>query len=250
MSATSSASPSPSNLRPFEARGPSPIIVALDNLDSARAHELITALNPLVWGFKLNDMFYDYASRDLLLRQGVRFFLDSKLHDIPNTVGNSVRRICENYRPELITVHASGGRAMLEAAVASAPAVRTRILAVTVLTSISVEQCRATYGREPAAQVPLFAREAAEAGCWGVVCSTLELPLLGDVGVRKVVPGIRPLWWQAEHADRGIDDHARAAGPKAALDAGADLLVIGRPIAEAPDPVEAVKRTIAEVAAV
>jgi orotidine-5'-phosphate decarboxylase len=159
--------------------------------------------------------------------------LDVKLHDIPTTVERAVRRLAP-LDVDLLTVHAGGGAAMVAAAVGGL-GTAGRILAVTVLTSTSDDEL-ATMNQPPAAQqVPTLAQLAVSAGAPGLVCAPRDLPAVrAAVGpdVLLVTPGIRP-------AGTGDDDHARAATPASALADGADLLVIGRPIVRADDPVAA-----------
>jgi len=159
-------------------------------------------------------------------------FLDLKLHDIPNTVGSAASALRE-LRPAMLTVHASGGKAMLEAAVRGAgPGVL--VLGVTRLTSLE-----ASIG-----EVCELARLAREAGCGGVVCSGAEAAAVREAvgpGLRIICPGVRP-------AGDDPGDQARVVTPAAAIAAGADYLVCGRPIRDAADPVAAAHRVADEVA--
>jgi orotidine-5'-phosphate decarboxylase len=163
---------------------------------------------------------------------GAGVFLDVKLHDIPNTVG-SAARVLRELRPAMLTVHASGGKAMLEAAVRGAgPGVL--VLAVTHLTSLE-----ATID-----DVCELARVAREAGCGGVVCSGAEAAAVREAvgpGLRIVCPGVRP-------AGDDPGDQARVVTPAVAIAAGADYLVCGRPIRDAADPVAAAHRVADEIA--
>ncbi|MFU8841710.1 MAG: orotidine-5'-phosphate decarboxylase [Nitriliruptoraceae bacterium] len=162
-------------------------------------------------------------------------FLDVKLHDIPTTVERSAARIAE-LGARLVTVHAAGGPAMVAAAVRGLGDA-AEVLAVTVLTSTSDAEL-AALGQEPASvQVPRLARLAVEAGAPGLVCAPRDLTavrLAVGTAPRLVTPGIRP-------ATAGVDDHARAATPASAIADGADLLVVGRPITRAEDPVAAAR---------
>ncbi len=229
-----------------------PLIVALDGIDVQAATELIQALRGRVWGFKLNDLLHDRNLQRLLDDAGddVRFFFDCKLHDIPNTVANTVQRICDRRAPDLLTVHASGGPKMLETAVAAAQEVTgdvTGVLSVTVLTSLDAGVCQRVFNADPATRVESLARSAKEAGCFGMVCSPLELPVARRLGIRAVVPGVRPEWWVRAHP--GGDDQARVATAGDAIAGGATALVIGRPIVRANDPAQAVADTLAEIRA-
>jgi orotidine-5'-phosphate decarboxylase len=172
-------------------------------------------------------------------------FLDLKLHDIPTTVSRAVRAAAQ-LDVGLLTVHASGGRAMLEAAVEarensiSSP---LRLLAVTVLTSTSDVEL-AEMGVAPASvQVPRLARLATDCGIDGLVCAPADLGVVRDsVGHSPLVvtPGIRPM-------PSASDDHARAMSAREAIAGGADLLVIGRPITRASDPAAAVEEIVASL---
>jgi orotidine-5'-phosphate decarboxylase len=175
-------------------------------------------------------------------------FVDLKLHDIPNTVAGAVRALLP-LAPRLLTVHAAGGAAMVAAArraAENAGTTRPLLLAVTVLTSLDADALRAsgvTGGL--LGQVSRLARQALEAGADGLVCSAHEVTMLraafGD-GPLLVVPGVRP-------AGATADDQVRRMTPRAAAAAGADWLVVGRPITGAPDPAAAAAAIAAEIAA-
>ena len=175
-------------------------------------------------------------------------FLDLKFHDIPNTVAGAVRAVLP-LKPAILTVHASGGRAMLEAArdaAAAAGADRPKIVAVTVLTSLDDGDLDAVGQRGPALdQAKRLAAIAQQAGVDGVVCSPKEVAALrAQCGATflLVVPGIRPSW-------AATGDQKRVMTPAEAVAAGADHLVIGRPITAAADPAEAARRIAAELSA-
>jgi orotidine-5'-phosphate decarboxylase len=161
---------------------------------------------------------------------GVRVFLDLKLHDIPNTVAGATRAVAR-LRPAILTVHAAGGPAMIQAAVEAAP--HTKIAAVTVLTSLSAADL-AAIGVEgtPEDAVRRMAVMSVEAGATALVCSPHEVAAVrAAVGpsITLITPGVRP-------AGADSQDQARVATPEQALADGADLLVIGRPITASPDP--------------
>jgi len=172
-------------------------------------------------------------------------FLDLKLHDIPTTVARAVRAAAQ-LDVGLLTVHASGGRAMLEAAADAATAgsaARLRLLAVTVLTSTSDEELEEMGVAPAGVQVPRLARLATDTGIDGLVCAPADLGMVRDaVGSAPLVvtPGIRP-------TPAASDDHARAMTAQAAVAGGADLLVIGRPITRAADPAAAVEEIVASL---
>jgi orotidine-5'-phosphate decarboxylase len=178
---------------------------------------------------------------------GWPLFLDLKLHDIPNTVAGAVRALLP-LAPRLLTLHAAGGTAMLAAARAAAAAAgdaRPRLLAVTVLTSLDAPALHATgVADAPADQVLRLARLALAAGMDGLICAPTEVAALRSAlgpAPLLVVPGIRP-------AGAATDDQARTLSPAEAAAAGADWLVVGRPITQAPDPRAAAAALAAAIA--
>lgn len=209
------------------------VYVALDTTDLQRAKAIAGKVRHHVGGLKLGLEFFcahgpagvrEMAALDLPI------FLDLKLHDIPNTVAKAVHAL-RPLEPALLTVHAGGGRAMMEDAKAAAPA-GTRVVAVTVLTSLDEADLAATGVQADAhAQVERLAALAREAGLDGIVCSGREVAAAKRAWSDGyfVVPGVRP-------ADAGLGDQKRAVTPRAALDAGASILVVGRPITQAADP--------------
>ncbi|MBX6369208.1 MAG: orotidine-5'-phosphate decarboxylase [Rhodospirillales bacterium] len=219
-----------------------PVFVAIDTVDRGRARALAAAVRPHVGGLKLGLEFFcangPEAVRDVA--GDAPLFLDLKLHDIPNTVAGAVRAVLP-LRPAFLTVHAAGGPAMLRAA-AEAAAGEIKLLGVTVLTSLDDGDLDRVGQRGPVAdQVRRLALLAREAGLSGVVCSPHEIRTLrAECGpdFLLVVPGIRP-------AGAGVGDQKRVMTPAEALAAGADHLVIGRPITGDPDPAAAARRILA-----
>ena len=217
------------------------LFVALDTPDIARAKAIAERVRHHVGGVKLGLEFFAANGRSGVREMadlGLPIFLDLKLHDIPNTVAKAIQAL-RPLEPAVLTVHAAGGRAMMEDAKAAAPA-GTKMVGVTLLTSLD-EADLGTIGVPGGAdaQVERLALLAREAGLDGVVCSGAEIGT-----VRKawpdafiVVPGIRP-------ADAGAADQKRVVTPRQALDAGASILVVGRPITQADDP-DAAARAIA-----
>ncbi|HMC91928.1 MAG TPA: orotidine-5'-phosphate decarboxylase [Allosphingosinicella sp.] len=216
----------------------SPIFVAIDTPDLERAKTIATKVRRHVGGLKLGLEFFCANGRQGvhdMAELGLPLFLDLKLHDIPNTVGKAVQAL-RPLDPAILTVHAAGGRAMMEDAKAAAPA-GTKVVAVTVLTSLDGDDLRAIgVDADPHAQVERLAALARDAGLDGLVCSGNEV-----AAARKlwhdgffVVPGVRP-------AGGASADQKRVMTPRAALDAGASILVVGRPITQAPDPDEAAR---------
>jgi orotidine-5'-phosphate decarboxylase len=175
-----------------------------------------------------------------LIGQRDRVFLDLKFHDIPNTVAGAVRAATQ-LGVTLVNVHAAGGRAMMEAAAQAAHGTGTRVLAVTVLTSLDAAALHAVgFSEPPDCLVLRLARLAQESGLDGVVAAPTEVAMLRrELGPDFILltPGIRI-------AGSAPDDQARIASPAEAVRAGADYLVVGRPITQAPDPAAAAARQI------
>ncbi|MCK9869894.1 orotidine-5'-phosphate decarboxylase [Nocardiopsis akebiae] len=211
-----------------------PIAVALDARDLETAATWASAVAPHVSTVKVGlELYLRYGPDVVSAVRGasrVGVFLDLKLHDIPATVAGAARSVA-GLRPSILTVHAGGGADMVRAAVEAAP--ETRIAAVTVLTSMDEGDLEQVGLLGPARDaVRRLAVLAVGAGARALVCSPQEVALLrSEVGpdVTLITPGVRPAG-----ADRG--DQSRVATPEEAVAAGADLLVIGRPITRAPDP--------------
>jgi orotidine-5'-phosphate decarboxylase len=212
------------------------LIVALDTADANQARVWAEAVAPSAGLLKVGlEFFLANGAEGFKGIAGAPIFLDLKLHDIPNTVAGGVRAVLP-LRPRMLTIHASGGSAMIRAAHQAAGVAATdrpMILAVTVLTSLDQTDLVAVgVAGTPAEQVMRLARLAIEAGADGLVCSPLEVAMLRQAlgpAVKLVVPGIRP-----EGLASG--DQARTMTPAAAIAAGADWIVVGRPITGARDP--------------
>jgi orotidine-5'-phosphate decarboxylase len=226
------------------------IFCAIDTPDLADALLLAELLAGEVGAIKLGKEFFTAHGPDGVRKVaacGHKIFLDLKYHDIPNTVAGAIRAAA-GLNCTVLTVHASGGPAMLEAAMAAAAEAgrkRPKVVAVTVLTSLDDGDLAAVGQHGPAAdQVLRLARLAEASGLDGVVCSPHEVGLLrreiGDA-FALVVPGVRPDW-------AGADDQKRVMTPGEAIAAGADHLVIGRPITKSADPVGAARRIAVEIA--
>jgi orotidine-5'-phosphate decarboxylase len=228
---------------------------AIDTTEVGSAARLIDRLQGAVGGIKLGLEFFTAHGPDMLRRlvnRDVRLFLDLKLHDIPNTVAGAVRAVAP-LQPELLTIHASGGPAMMRAARAAAEDAaaksggrRPNLLGVTVLTSLDQSDLTAVgVAQAPLDQVRRLAALARSSGMDGVICSPFEIAALrADCGpdFLLVVPGIRP-------AGAAVGDQKRVMTPGEAVAAGADHLVIGRPITEADDPRAAALAIAEEIAA-
>lgn len=209
------------------------IYVAIDTPDLARARALAQRVRTHVGGLKLGLEFFcahGAAGVREMAGLGLPIFLDLKLHDIPNTVAKAVQALAP-LAPAILTVHAGGGRAMLEDAKAAAPT-GTKVVAVTMLTSLDAADLVATgIGGSAHDQVLRLADLACEAGIDGIVCSGEEVREAHARWPRGffVVPGVRLPGGAA-------GDQKRVVTPRAAVDAGASILVIGRPITQADDP--------------
>ena len=209
------------------------IYVALDTPDIDKAKAIATRVRHHVGGIKLGLEFFMANGRHGVLEMhelGLPIFLDLKLHDIPNTVGKAVQAL-RGLEPAVLTVHGSGGRSMLEDAKAAAP-LGTKVVAVTMLTSLDDNDLRATgVTGSSHDQVLRLTDLAMDAGLDGIVCSGEEVGAAHKHWPRGffVVPGVRP-------ASGAIGDQKRVVTPRAALDAGASILVVGRPITAAEDP--------------
>ncbi|WP_448657570.1 orotidine-5'-phosphate decarboxylase [Sphingomonas sp. CJ99] len=211
----------------------SPVFVALDTPDLARAEALARRVKTHVGGIKLGLEFFMANGRQgvhAMAELGLPVFLDLKLHDIPNTVAKAVQAL-RPLNPAILTVHASGGRAMMEDAKAAAPE-GTKVVAVTMLTSLDGRDLESIgLAPDPHEQVVRLAELARSAGVDGIVCSGEEVAAAHAAWKDGffVVPGVRPANGQA-------GDQKRVVTPRQALDRGASILVIGRPITQAEDP--------------
>ncbi|MCX7353606.1 MAG: orotidine-5'-phosphate decarboxylase [Alphaproteobacteria bacterium] len=227
-----------------------PVYVALDMTDAAEAASLAKRLRGHVGGVKLGLEFF-VANGPGGIRAvsdaGLPVFLDLKLHDIPNTVAGAMASAAA-LNPAIVTTHAGGGAAMMRAASEAAAAAKhpPLVIAVTVLTSLDDQDLEAVGQRSPALeQAVRLALLAKESGLGGVVCSPHEVAAIRarcGTDFKLVVPGIRP-------ASAALGDQKRVMTPAQAIAAGADHLVIGRPITQAPDPVAAAQAIAAELRA-
>lgn len=210
-----------------------PIYVAIDTPDMDRTRSLISRIKNHVGGIKLGLEFFMAHGRSGVLEMahlGLPIFLDLKFHDIPNTVAKAIQAL-RPLEPAILTVHAAGGRAMMEDAKAAAPS-GTKVVGVTVLTSLDGSDLNNIgVNGSPHDQVERLTRLAQESGLDGVVCSGNEVAAAKKIWPEGffVVPGVRP-------SDGHLGDQKRVVTPRQALDNGASILVIGRPITAAPDP--------------
>lgn len=218
-----------------------PIFVALDTPGLDQAIAMTEAVRGHAGGVKLGLEFFSAQGPQGIRRVseiGLPIFLDLKLHDIPNTVAKTVEALAP-LEPAILTVHAAGGHEMLQAAKRAAPP-GTKVVAVTLLTSLDAgDLADLGIDRSPAEQVTRFAWIARDAGIDGIVCSGAEVAAARSLWPDGffVVPGVRP-------AGADAADQKRVVTPRQAIDDGASVLVIGRPITGAADPAAA----IAEIA--
>ena len=211
------------------------IIVALDFSSAEQALLLAKKLDPMLCRVKIGKELFTAAGPmivEKLMSKGFEVFLDLKFHDIPNTVANACR-VAADLGVWMINVHALGGKKMLVAARDALPLGGTKLIAVTLLTSIGPDDLESIgLNNEPGDVVQKLAWLAYSCGLDGVVCSALEAPQLRQTmgaDFCLVTPGIRPV-------DALTDDQNRIATPQMAIQNGADYLVIGRPISQAADP--------------
>ena len=225
-----------------------PIIVALDLPTAEQAVDIAQRVSPHVGAFKIGlGLLHGPgpATIDALVRIGRPVFADAKLHDIPSQVRAAAERL-GNHGARWVTAHVSGGIDMLQAAVegleVGAGDASAGVLGVSVLTSLAKPDLeRVGIQRSPGQLVGKMAKVAAAAGCEGLVCSPQELNVVAQAapGLLRVTPGIRPT-----EVD---DDQARTATPSDAIEKGASLLVIGRPITQAADPATAAATILADI---
>ncbi|GLS03381.1 orotidine 5'-phosphate decarboxylase [Chitiniphilus shinanonensis] len=218
------------------------IVVALDYPDAAGALAFAERVSPALCRLKVGKELFTAAGPQLverLVARGFDVFLDLKFHDIPNTVAQACK-VAAGLGVWMVNVHASGGRKMMETTREALEALPQRplLIAVTVLTSMDAAQLAEIGLPAPEVQVERLARLTRDCGLDGVVCSAQEAAMLKAAcgqDFKLVTPGIRP-------ADASLDDQSRVMTPQAAVAAGADYLVIGRPITRSDDPVATLQR--------
>lgn len=234
----------------------SSLIVALDVNTEGEVEKLVSELSPYCGCFKVGlELINSIGGPQvvaLVKGLGGQVFYDIKLHDIPNTVMAAARSISK-MRVRMFNLHACAGPEAIEAALEGAEkgtgeSFLPLVLAVTVLTSIGEEECNLIYGAPVKAKVLQFARDAKRAGAHGFICSPKELEFLCErkefVGLQKITPGVRPAW-------AALGDQKRVMTPAEAILAGADAVVIGRPILKPPSefrsPAEAAQAILEEM---
>jgi orotidine-5'-phosphate decarboxylase len=218
-----------------------PLIVALDVPTVDEAVSLTEQIGDAAGAYKVGLELFGAQGPNAVRALGEsKIFLDLKLHDIPTTVARAIRALAP-LKAELLTVHALGGRAMLEAA--NDAKREEKVLAVTVLTHLDDAACKEAGLPPPAEAVPALAELAFAAGCDGVICAPADIESVRAVCPAPflvVTPGVRPK--DAEH-----DEQARVRTPGEAIKAGADRIVVGRPVTRARDPRAAAQAILAEI---
>jgi len=225
------------------------VIVALDVQTYEQACELVKELSPVISCFKIGSELFTAAGPrvvEAVRQSGAEVFLDLKFHDIPNTVAAAIRSASE-LDVFLCNVHASGGQKMMEAAAKAAresKSTKLKVIAVTVLTSMTEDDLRQVGVVEKSDdQVLDLAHLAKDSGLHGVVCSGREATAVRNVCGNDfliVTPGVRPEW-------AASGDQVRVVTPTFAFEAGADYIVVGRPITEAASPIEAAEKLLEEI---
>jgi len=218
------------------------LVISLDGTTKETAIKIAAKLAGKVWGFKINDLLFENGISITELKKFGKVFADAKFHDIPNTVANSITKL-DAAGADLISIHAAGGVEMMKAA--RKAAVHSKVLAVTILTSLDENMIRLIFGKSIKNTFLKLVQDANIAGMDGIVCSPQELKYLKEKSefkhLLRVVPGIRPAWYHES------DDQQRILTPKEAVNLGADLLVIGRPILKAKNPAKAVEKILDEI---
>ena len=214
------------------------IIVAIDTHDYEDAVVLLDQLNPELCKVKVGSVAFNALGKDFLRlvdQRGFKIFLDLKFHDIPNTVHETILGFAD-CNIELLTIHLSGGPKMITAAMAAAKIIKTKIIGVSILTSLNDEDSSVLFQSTTREQVARLFKLANETGIDGIVCSPLELDLAVNIlspEMLKITPGIRDI--------EVSDDQSRTMTANEAIKHGASYLVIGRPISKASNISEALK---------
>jgi orotidine-5'-phosphate decarboxylase len=215
------------------------IIVAIDETDFTRASKIIDNLDPKKCMVKIGSVSFNSSGHELIFyaaEKGFEIFLDLKLHDIPNTVKKSIEGLAV-LPIKLLTIHASGGKDMMKAAMEGVSGSDIKVFGVTALTSLSDDDINEIYRRSATEQVNAMLDLAESACIDGVVCSPHELELVSKrESLLSITPGIR--------LDESNDDQKRVMTPKQAIELGADYLVIGRPITESNNIKESLSRIV------
>ena len=209
------------------------IIVAIDEINFERASEIIDCLDSKKCMIKIGSVAFNSMGHKIIRfasEKGFKIFLDLKLHDIPNTVKKSIQGLT-SLPINMLTIHTSGGKDMMMAAMEAVAGSQIKVFGVTALTSLNNDDTNQIFQRSTSEQVNAMLDLAEEAGIDGVVCSPHELELVSKRNLLSITPGIR--------LQESNDDQKRVMTPKKAFDLGADYLVIGRPITQSDNVSEA-----------
>ena len=213
------------------------IIVAIDETNFERASEIIHDLDSKKCMLKIGSVAFNSIGHKIIRfasEKGFEIFLDLKLHDIPNTVKKSIQGLI-SLPINMLTIHTSGGKDMMMAAMEAVSGSQIKVFGVTALTSLNNDDTKYIFQRTPSEQVNAMLDLSEEAGIDGVVCSPHELELVSKRNLLSITPGIR-----IQESD---DDQKRVMTPKEAINLGADYLVIGRPITASKD----IKKSLNEI---
>jgi orotidine-5'-phosphate decarboxylase len=208
------------------------IIVAIDTFDFEKANAILEQLNPDLCLIKIGSVVFNALGKSFLKHassQGFKIFLDLKLHDIPNTVHETITGF-NDCKIDMLTVHLSGGEEMIRKAMLAGKSINTKVIGVSMLTSLEEEDSLTLFGNKLEDQISNLFKIAIKVNIDGIVCSPHELEIankiLGSHSI-KITPGIRDI--------KVEDDHARTMSAKEAIERGSSFLVIGRPITQSKD---------------
>jgi orotidine-5'-phosphate decarboxylase len=208
------------------------IIVAIDTFDFEKANVILEQLNPDLCLVKIGSVVFNALGKSFLKHassQGFKIFLDLKLHDIPNTVYETIRGF-NDCKIDMLTVHLSGGEEMLKKAMLAGKSINAKVIGVSILTSLNEDDSLALFANKLEDQISNLFKIAFKANIDGIVCSPHELELANtilDSHSIKITPGIRDI--------KADDDQARTMSAQEAIEKGSTFLVIGRPITQAED---------------
>ena len=208
------------------------IIVAIDTFDLKQANEILDQLDPDLCLIKIGSVVFNALGKSFLKHassQGFKIFLDLKLHDIPNTVHETIMGF-NDCKIDMLTVHLSGGEDMLRKAMLAGKSINTKVIGVSMLTSLEEEDSLTLFGNKLEDQISNLFKIAVKVNMDGIVCSPHELEIANKIlgsHVIKITPGIRDI--------KVEDDQARTMSAKGAIESGSTFLVIGRPITQAKD---------------
>jgi orotidine-5'-phosphate decarboxylase len=214
------------------------IIVAIDTFDLKQAHAILDQLNPDLCMVKIGSVVFNALGKSFLKHassQGFKIFLDLKLHDIPNTVHETILGF-NDCQIDMLTVHLSGGEEMLKKAMLAGRSINAKVIGVSILTSLDEEDSLALFENTLEDQIRNLFKIAVKANIDGIVCSPHELEIANSIlgsHLIKITPGIRDIKIE--------DDQARTMSAKEAIERGSTFLVIGRPITQAEDIAKALQ---------